>query len=761
MKNTLSLFLLFTLIFVDKSIGQEDTFIRTYDFEGEYVFGGGLQADLKDENIIISNIWFPISGETSSIQVMTLSNSGEVLKVNNSGLDFGLLPPFSFARNFTDEADNAYMLLSERPFLGIWKTNSDNELLWQHSFVPPVAGSFIRFDVSGALSENEDLTFALNGGSRLFIGIINSEGELIEYKRIIVNRPSAIQYEYDPAYTYIYDERIFTIGLTSNKLLLNNGSVFGSGFLIETNQELNVLNFFDFNNFTPLDMDRFANGDILFTGTTSGYSDFERNLVLIRFTSEMEFIKGIELPGFSSLVNVEGIISDNQDVYCRFSGGTGNGGNVIFKLNENLELDWAKNFENTNFPATRTLQMTTDDKLLFAGVSKDFPKKIVLYKMTQEGEIDGYSFHEFCINEIIPFTPEITSYTTTDVFFENAFDATFISPDVNTFLVDNCLIVPELPLPNFNLPSRICADNCTAPTGLLNETADSVKWQFENAIPAISTEKIPGQVCFTEAGTHIVSQAVYYNNCEEYYETSIEVISDLEVDLVEDQIICNGESISINANTDNADAYDWNTGEISPILTISEPGTYIVTVSNELCTDEDTIIISEIIPEPYPISLAEDTVICRQNLPFILNPIYAVGEDISWQDGTNSSDLVVNEEGLYIATLSLDGCTYSAEILVEIEDCSSKVFIPNVFSPNNDGVNDMFRAEGINFETKQMRIYGRWGTLIYDSNSADAAWDGRYQGDFMDQNIFVYVISYRNILLGTEETVSGDVLILR
>ena len=90
LKNTLYLFLLFNLTFVYQSTGQEGTFLKTYDFEGEYYFGGGLQAALNDENIIISNIWTSFSGEENYIQVMTLSATGEVLQINNSGLSSGI-----------------------------------------------------------------------------------------------------------------------------------------------------------------------------------------------------------------------------------------------------------------------------------------------------------------------------------------------------------------------------------------------------------------------------------------------------------------------------------------------------------------------------------------------------------------------------------------------------------------------------------------------------------------------------------------------
>ncbi len=315
--------------------------------------------------------------------------------------------------------------------------------------------------------------------------------------------------------------------------------------------------------------------------------------------------------------------------------------------------------------------------------------------------------------------------------------------------------------PEFNLPAQICMDNCTAPTSLQNENAETVEWYFAGAENEIMTTKNPGQICFIEPGNHLVRHTITFGNCTEVYETSIFVFPEINLELGPNKTICDDESISIDGTTFGADTYVWNNGNTTENLVVTEPGTYILTASNELCETNDTIVINKILPEPYPISLPQDTTICLQNLPFIISPTFASGENITWKDGQVQADFIASESGIYVATLDLDGCTFSAEMRLETEDCSDKVYIPNAFSPNNDGVNDVFRPEGRNFVLTEMRVYDRWGSLVYESTEANAAWNGRFKGDFVDNGVFIYVISYQNILLGDSKVISGDVSVLK
>ena len=96
----------------------------------------------------------------------------------------------------------------------------------------------------------------------------------------------------------------------------------------------------------------------------------------------------------------------------------------------------------------------------------------------------------------------------------------------------------------------------------------------------------------------------------------------------------------------------------------------------------------------------------------------------------------------------------------------TKVYIPNAFSPNGDNINDVFTAFGSDCATgiKSMRIFNRWGSLVYRVNDADLGsptqgWNGLYQGKALPMGVYVYVIEieFGN---GTTGLYSGDVSLM-
>jgi len=76
-----------------------------------------------------------------------------------------------------------------------------------------------------------------------------------------------------------------------------------------------------------------------------------------------------------------------------------------------------------------------------------------------------------------------------------------------------------------------------------------------------------------------------------------------------------------------------------------------------------------------------------------------------------------------------DACGVSRSITVEVDvDC--EIVVPNVFSPNNDGMNDRFEIEGIRSKTNTVRIYNRWGQKVFEANNYKNQWDGDRQLDW-------------------------------
>jgi gliding motility-associated-like protein len=108
----------------------------------------------------------------------------------------------------------------------------------------------------------------------------------------------------------------------------------------------------------------------------------------------------------------------------------------------------------------------------------------------------------------------------------------------------------------------------------------------------------------------------------------------------------------------------------------------------------------------------------------------------------------------------------SDEVVINVLCDQSQLFIPNTFSPNGDGENDVFYPRGIGLKNiKSFRIYSRWGELVYERknillNEASSAWDGTFKGNLLNPDVFVYVVEA--VCDGGElMTWKGDVSLIR
>ena len=92
------------------------------------------------------------------------------------------------------------------------------------------------------------------------------------------------------------------------------------------------------------------------------------------------------------------------------------------------------------------------------------------------------------------------------------------------------------------------------------------------------------------------------------------------------------------------------------------------------------------------------------------------------------------------------GCKARDKVTVYVLCNNANVFIPNTFSPNGDGANDIFYPRGTGlFSIKNLRIFNRWGEVVFEkanfqANDASSGWDGTYKGKKLDPDVFVYMI---------------------
>ncbi|MFN8279519.1 MAG: gliding motility-associated C-terminal domain-containing protein [Saprospiraceae bacterium] len=131
------------------------------------------------------------------------------------------------------------------------------------------------------------------------------------------------------------------------------------------------------------------------------------------------------------------------------------------------------------------------------------------------------------------------------------------------------------------------------------------------------------------------------------------------------------------------------------------------------------------------------------------------------------TSLIKTDQDTTISLMVTDslGCTASDTLYIRIRQVGD-VFIPNVFSPNGDGINDHFFVTGdARILVYHMQIFDRWGNMVFDKapseiNQPDQGWDGRFKGEYLNPAVFGYVISL-GFPDGHKETLFGDVTIAR
>ena len=112
------------------------------------------------------------------------------------------------------------------------------------------------------------------------------------------------------------------------------------------------------------------------------------------------------------------------------------------------------------------------------------------------------------------------------------------------------------------------------------------------------------------------------------------------------------------------------------------------------------------------------------------------------------------------------GCTVTASVAVGVEKVR-EVYIPNSFSPNGDGTNDIFfinGGRGIR-QVNSFRVYNRWGEVVYSDinfqpNDPSRGWNGMFRGKEVNPAVFVYIAEI-SFIDGIEEMYSGDVTVMK
>ncbi|MFZ4376728.1 MAG: gliding motility-associated C-terminal domain-containing protein [Saprospiraceae bacterium] len=242
------------------------------------------------------------------------------------------------------------------------------------------------------------------------------------------------------------------------------------------------------------------------------------------------------------------------------------------------------------------------------------------------------------------------------------------------------------------------------------------------------------------------------------------VVNDLpRFELGKDSTLCSGGSYLIGMSVPVGSTYRWNTGATTPSLSVTQTGTYIATATFKGCIWKDTIIVS-VIPR-IPVYLGLDTTICEGQR--ILLRANVAAEKYQWQDGSDGQQFLVDDEGLYFLRVTSGKCVFTDSVNISVRKCIYyEVYAPNAFSPNDDGVNDVFKLfvdPDVSILSFKLIIHDRWGNLIFQSTDPALGWDGSQNGNRAnpDTYIYAYTIEYEDENGAGRQVNGGTVNLLR
>ncbi len=223
--------------------------------------------------------------------------------------------------------------------------------------------------------------------------------------------------------------------------------------------------------------------------------------------------------------------------------------------------------------------------------------------------------------------------------------------------------------------------------------------------------------------------------------------------------LCSGSSSRLFAT--GAERYSWtpstglnNSSSANPVASPSRTTYYQVIGYDDKHCFADTSIVPIIVYGIPTVDAGPDRIINVGQTIELIPTISADVIEAKWSPTgslTRNSFPGVTVKPRETTTYKVDvknagGCTASDQLTVNVLCDGANLFIPNTFSPNGDGSNDIFypRGSGI-FSIKRIKIFTRWGEVIYEksnikANDASTGWDGRFKGAKLNPDVYVYIV---------------------
>lgn len=253
-----------------------------------------------------------------------------------------------------------------------------------------------------------------------------------------------------------------------------------------------------------------------------------------------------------------------------------------------------------------------------------------------------------------------------------------------------------------------------------HSAAISYQWNGGATTSSITVNS-PGRYTVTVTLNDCIS---YANN---YIVTPFQIVGEL---WPPDTTLCDGDSLLLDAGA-GFDSYSWASGETTQTITVTQAGFYEVTVTDSCGTFFSDIRV--FYNDGPQVPLGPDQDFCGRDTMTIGQ--FQAGVQYLWSTGESSPTIEIDQAGTYWLRAWNECGEYNDTINIGV-DFADGFYIPNVFTPNNDGVNDGFQVEARNPERYEVSLYDRWGRELWYNRDPNSSWYGRFNETDVPEGIY-------------------------
>jgi len=272
-------------------------------------------------------------------------------------------------------------------------------------------------------------------------------------------------------------------------------------------------------------------------------------------------------------------------------------------------------------------------------------------------------------------------------------------------------------------------------------------------------------------GTMTFTVIVTLGTCSYARDVEILVTPNPLAQISGDSLICTGTIVTLKGS--GIGNFEWNTGDITNDLTVTPmvDTEYILEASNACGMDRDTFFI-RVNANPFAEGGEDTTITIGQSVqlhgtggvsyvwyPTIgldcgnIGPFIPCTDPIASPTKTTTYRLTVTDAY---------GCKASDTFTIEVLVCEDVALaIPQAFSPNGDGNNDLLYVRGSGFELENYAIYNRYAQMVYQSMDINEGWDGTFHGKPEDPGVFIYHVKWHCKFTQETQVTKGNVTLMR